>query len=248
MQIVPVGLADKPTGRYIGKKEMSFTLDHVAVWGRSFEEYVSMFALTDDDLQKRFLGCGDGPANFNCVMTRRGGQVISADPLYRFNAEEIRKRIDETFVEVIEQTRKNQEQFLWKNIASVEELGRVRMAAMKDFLSDYPEGLHDGRYIEARLPILPFAEDQFDIALCSHFLFLYSEHYPADYHVRSIRELCRTASEVRVFPLLELGGSRSRHLETVMDNLEEDGFAVHIERVPYQFQRNGDKMMRIHST
>ncbi len=56
----------------------------------------------------------------------------------------------------MEQTRNNQHEFVWDHIASVEELGRIRMNAMNDFLSDYTEGKKQGRYIEAALPVLPF--------------------------------------------------------------------------------------------
>jgi hypothetical protein len=56
---------------------MSFTLNQVVPWGRSFEEYVAMFALTDVDLGGRILGCGDGPASFNAVLTSRGGRIVS---------------------------------------------------------------------------------------------------------------------------------------------------------------------------
>jgi hypothetical protein len=37
-------------------------LAEVIPWGRSFDEYRRMFALTDGDLAARVLGCGDGPA------------------------------------------------------------------------------------------------------------------------------------------------------------------------------------------
>lgn len=62
---------------------MPFTLDQVVPWGRSYDEYVAMFALTGEDLRKRILGCGDGPASFNAELTRRGGAVVSAQGLYR---------------------------------------------------------------------------------------------------------------------------------------------------------------------
>ena len=42
-----------------------FALDQVVPWGRSFDEYRRMFALTDADLSRVILGCGDGPASFN---------------------------------------------------------------------------------------------------------------------------------------------------------------------------------------
>lgn len=214
-------------------------------WGRSFEEYVAMFALSKEDLAKRILGCGDGPASFNCILTKQGGHVISTDPLYRFGADQIAGRIRKTYDEVLRQTRNNENQFVWHHISSVEELGRVRMEAMKVFLSDYPTGRKDGRYIEASLPNLPFKDAALDIALCSHLLFLYSEQLSEDFHVRSIKELCRVSSETRIFPLLELGAEKSRHLERITARLETDGLAVTIERVPYEFQKGGNEMMRI---
>lgn len=133
-----------------------------------------MFAMTDVDFAGRILGCGDGPVSFNAYATRQGSSVVSCDPIYRWNADEIGGRIDQTYQQVLEQTRRNQHEFVWDSITSVEELGRVRMAAMQDFLADFPEGTAEGRYIEAELPFLPFDDMVFDLALCSHLLFLYS--------------------------------------------------------------------------
>ena len=84
-----------------------FTLDEVVPWGRSFDEYRRMFALTDDDLRGRILGCGDGPASFNAEATRRGARVTSCDPLYKLSVQQIRERIAATAEEIIEQTRRN---------------------------------------------------------------------------------------------------------------------------------------------
>jgi SAM-dependent methyltransferase len=224
---------------------MSFTLGNVVPWGRSFGEYVAMFALSDADLRKRILGCGDGPASFNALLTRQGGHVLSVDPLYRFSAVDVRRRIRETYAEVMDQTRKNMHEFTWTTIKTVDELGRLRMAAMEEFLSDYPRGVEQGRYVDGELPRLPFADGGFDLAVCSHLLFLYSEQLSEDFHVASIRELCRVAEEVRVFPLLELGARPSRHLQAVAAGLAAEGYAVATVSVPYEFQRGGNQMMRI---
>jgi hypothetical protein len=225
--------------------KMSFTLENVVPWGRSFDEYVAMFALSDVDLRRRILGCGDGPASFNASLTRQGGQVLSLDPLYRFSTEEVRKRISETYADVMEQTQKNKHEFVWTSIKSVDELGRIRMAAMEEFLSDYSQGLEQGRYVGGELPDLPFADNEFDLAVCSHLLFLYSEQLSEDFHVAAIRELCRVANEVRVFPLLELGAKISRHLQAVTDRLSAMGYSVTIAPVSYEFQRGGNQMMKI---
>lgn len=58
-------------------------LANIVPWGRSFEEYRAMFELSEQDLNKRILGCGDGPASFNAEATKRGSKVISCDPVYR---------------------------------------------------------------------------------------------------------------------------------------------------------------------
>jgi len=224
---------------------MAFTLENIVPWGRSFDEYVSMFSLTDADLGGRILGCGDGPAGFNAEHTRRGGSVVSVDPLYAFTAGEIRRRIDETVPEVMAQTERNAHEFVWDNINSPEELGRIRMVAMEEFLADYGAGRAEGRYVAGGLPGLPFADGEFGIALCSHLLFLYSEHLPLEFHVRSITELCRVAGEARIFPLLELGGARSRHIDGVIACMEGQGIDARIEKTGYEFQKGGNEMLRV---
>lgn len=224
---------------------VAFTLNEVVPWGRSFSEYQKMFALTDSDLEKRILGCADGPASFNAGLTAQGGKVVSTDPLYRFSRQGIRERIGQVFETVLEETRKNAHEFMWTSIFSVEHLGEIRRQAMDAFLEDYPRGLEEGRYRDSSLPDLPFQTREFGLAVCSHYLFLYSPHLSLDFHLQSIRELCRVAREVRVFPLLELGAVPSRHLEPVMECLIREGYRVAIRTVPYEFQRGGNRMMQI---
>ena len=134
-----------------------FTLEQVVPWGRSFAEYRSMFALTDADIGTRILGCGDGPSSFNVEATVRGATVTSADPIYQWDEEQILARITATYDDVLEQTRRNLDEFVWDAIGSVDELGRVRMQAMRNFLSDYTGGKTEGRYVCAALPWLPFS-------------------------------------------------------------------------------------------
>lgn len=221
-----------------------FTLDQVVPWGRSFDEYRAMFSLTDADFDGRMLGCGDGPASFNASATGLGKHVVSCDPIYHFTADEIRRRIDETSGQVLAQTQQNQHEFVWTSIASVEELGRVRMSAMHAFLDDYPTGVAAGRYVAAELPSLPFADDTFDLALCSHFLFLYSAQLGDAFHRDAVCELGRVAREVRVFPLLALGGAPSPFVDDCARVLRDANFDVAVERVGYEFQRGGNHMLR----
>ena len=222
-----------------------FTLDRVVPWGRSFDEYRRMFALGDDDLRSRILGCADGPASFNAEASIAGRRVVSCDPLYRFTTDQISDRILTTSEVILEQTRRNVDQFVWTTIRSVDELRAVRMSSMATFLADFDAGKREGRYVDATLPSLPFAAESFDLALCSHFLFLYSEQFSEEFHLAALRDMCRVAKEVRVFPLLALDGARSPYVDPLQKRLGPEGYTISIDEVPYEFQRGGNQMMRV---
>ena len=224
---------------------MAFSLDRVIPWGRSFAEYRQMFGLSEEDLRKRILGCADGPAGFNAEATKLGTRVTSLDPLYVYSAAEIRGRIKEACPKVLEQTRQNRDDFVWREFTSIEALGRARLRAMVRFLRDFTGGREAGRYLVGELPHLPFESGSFELALCSHLLFLYSDHLEQQFHLDAVAELCRVADEVRIFPLITLANKPSPHLEAVMRGVESLGKKVRIETVPYEFQRGGNQMLRI---
>ncbi len=219
-------------------------LHSIVPWGRSFSEYQKMFSLSEQDLQKSILGCGDGPASFNIEASVLGSHVTSIDPIYQFSAEQIRSRIEEVYPQIMEQVSKNKNDYVWKSISNSEELGRIRMAAMQTFLDDYEKHQTSKRYINASLPTLPFADVEFDLALCSHYLFLYSEHVNQKQHILAIKELCRVAKEVRVYPLLSIGDNEeSPHLAPVMDALIAVNINVSLVPVDYEFQKGAVTML-----
>lgn len=220
-------------------------LKSIVPWGRSFEEYQKIFSLTDSDLQKNILGCGDGPASFNAELTARGGNIVSIDPVYQFDAASLKSRIAEVYDEIMPQMEANKDQYIWDSIPSVEMLGQTRMSAMKRFIDDYDKGKQSGRYINESLPRLSFSDEQFDLALCSHYLFLYSGHVSLDVHIASIKELCRVAREVRIYPLMALNGEISPHLKKVIHTLKEADYVSSLINVDYQFQRGATQMLVI---
>jgi hypothetical protein len=224
---------------------MSCTINNVYPWGRTFDEYRRMFALTDADLESRILGCADGPAAFNATMHQMGRRVVSVDPLYQFSAEEIRARVEATHPLMVARTTADHDRFVWDDIGSPEALGERRLCAMRAFIADYEYGRRDGRYRVASLPAIDLPDHSFDLALCSHFLFLYSADVSSDAHLACIREMCRLAREVRIFPLLDMEAKRSKHLEPVLDRLRRDGLTATIERVPYEFLRGANEMLRV---
>lgn len=225
---------------------MAFELRDIVPWGRSFDEYRRMFALTSTDLELAIVGCADGPSSFNAELARQGNQIVSVDPLYHLSAAELEARIAETADEVIAQTAAHQDQFVWTTIPDVETLRQTRLGAMETFLADYELGKRQGRYVAAELPELPFRDRAFDLALCSHFLFLYSAQLDMETHIAMIEEMLRVAAEARIFPLLDLNAEKSVHVEPVVDHLRAAGYRTKIGPVPYEFQKGGNEMLKVY--
>ena len=221
------------------------TLQEIVPWGRTLEEYVRMFSLTQKDLTSKILGVGDGPASFNAEVTAMSGQVISIDPVYAFSAQQIEQRVQQTYPTIIDQIRLTADGYRWNQFKDADELGQYRLTAMKRFLSDYPTGKLQGRYLANQLPILPFADRSFDLSVCSHLLFLYSKHLSEQVQYDSIKELVRVSNEVRIFPLQTLEGEQSPYLDSIVKTLTDE--SIQVDRVPvaYEFQRGANEMLRI---
>ena len=221
-------------------------LKNIVPWGRDLDEYKDMFLLCDDDLKAKILGCGDGPASVNTQLSKDGVSITSIDPIYQFCKDEIQERIEKTSSIVSEQLRDNRDDFVWKNMESVDNLIDIRLTAMNRFLDDYEMGKREGRYIYEELPNLSFKDNSFDLVWSSHFLFLYSEHFDLEFHQNAILEMCRVSSkEVRIFPLLDLKNEKSSHLESVIKFLNAKGFHTEILKSDYEFQKGANEMLLI---
>ena len=94
------------------------------------------------------------------------------------------------------------------------------------------------------MPALPFLDGEFELAICSHYLFLYSEHITQKQHVLSVKELCRVANEVRIYPLISMTtNDKSLYLESVISALKEEGIKTSLVPVEYEFQKGAVEMM-----
>lgn len=225
---------------------MGLRLDQIVPWGRSLSEYIQMFDLSERDLQGKILDCGGGPASFNAEMSHRGYSVISCDPVYQFSVTEIQQQIDQTYEVILSKVEATKENFIWEMFRSPQELAQVRMNAMQRFLTDFPVGLQQGRYQTCELPYLPFESQQFDLALCSHLLFLYSDQLSFEFHLASILEMCRLSPEVRIFPLrLNMTCEISPFVDPIIQALHDRGYSATLQQVPYEFQRGGNRMLQI---
>lgn len=223
---------------------MAFELSKVVPWGRTLEEYKTMFTLSREDLNKSIASFGDGPASFNSEITKLNNRVISFDPIYQFSKEQLLNRIEETKNIVMKQTAENMDNFIWTTIKDLNELEKIRMGAMYNFLEDFEVGKEENRYISHELPNKTnFQDKHFDIGLSSHFLLLYP-NLGLDFHIKSIDEMIRICKEVRIFPILDLDAKESSMLKPIIDNYSK-GYDVKIEKTDYMFQKDGDKMLVI---
>ena len=224
---------------------MAMKLEKVVPFGRSLEEYTKIFDLVGLDLNKNILGVGDGPASFNAEATKMGEKVTSIDPIYKFSAAEISARFNEVIDDIINQVKATPNDWVWKYHKSPEDLRKNRIKAIELFLQDYDRGKEEGRYQTQELPNLSFEKDSFDLALCSHFLFLYSEQYNYQFHYDSILEMLRVSKEARIFPLLTLMLEKSPHLDRIIEDFTALGYLTSIVTVEYELQKGGDRMLVI---
>ncbi len=47
---------------------MTVKYKNVVPWGRSYDKYLRMFDLGETDINKKILGCSDGPASFKHML------------------------------------------------------------------------------------------------------------------------------------------------------------------------------------
>ena len=218
-------------------------LDRVVPFGRTLKEYSTIFNLKDSDFQKRILGVGDVPASFNAEATQQGHNICSIDPVYEFSAEQIQSRFDEVVDDIIEQVIDTPQDWVWSFHKNPQDLRNTRERALSLFLDDYERGKQAGRYQIGALPQLEFDDNSFDLALCSHFLFLYSAQVDYEFHRESIYEMLRISREIRIFPLLTLMLEPSPHLKPLIEDLNDKGYWVSIQKVDYELQRGGNEML-----
>ncbi|MCB1215314.1 MAG: SAM-dependent methyltransferase [Deltaproteobacteria bacterium] len=223
---------------------MAVELSQVVPLGRSLEEYIKIFDLKAEELKLKILSLADGPASFNAELSAQGGQVLSVDPIYSFSAQEIKSRFEAILDNIIQQVKSTPQDWVWSYHQNPENLRKHRIQVMEKFSQDFEKRSHSGAYLAAELPHLDL-KDSFDLALCSHFLFLYSDYFSLDFHLESIQEILKYAPELRIFPLLSLKGKISPYLEPVKKTLSQKGYTFKIKSVEYELQKGGHHMLLI---
>lgn len=217
-----------------------------SLWGYALSDYQRMFDLSAAELAQPILDCAGGFSSFNADLTAQGGQVVSCDELYCLPQPNLVTRVEEALVAMGGLLQADPARFpAARDVTQVTAVIERRRQACQRFLQDYDAGLAAKRYTGDLLPKLSFTDQQFKLALCSHFLFA-TELLDLSFHIQAALELARVADEVRIFPLLNERGQQSDLLGPFMLTLQtEYGLGVEIRSVDYGFQVGGNAMLRL---
>lgn len=72
---------------------MAFTLNSVVPWGRNLDEYKAIFLLSENDLEKKITGFGDGSASFSYEAHCLGCGITSYDSIHQFSKKELDREL-----------------------------------------------------------------------------------------------------------------------------------------------------------
>jgi ubiquinone/menaquinone biosynthesis C-methylase UbiE len=221
-------------------------LRSVSFFGRTLAEYTQFFTLDLAALKGRsVLDVAAGPSSFTAEACKRGIDAVAVDPLYGCRPDALAQHVQIDYRAMFAQMRAKPGLFrLKKTFASIDEAEESRRAAASRFLADYEAQFVHNRYVGAALPQLPFLDRAFDVVLCAHFLFLYAKQFDFAFHVEACRELVRVSREdVRIHPVLGLGGKRYAPLKELREALRGHGIASEIVPVEYEFFAGADEML-----
>ncbi|SDN65046.1 class I SAM-dependent methyltransferase [Alkalicoccus daliensis] len=220
-------------------------LDRIIFIGRTFEEYLDMFLLSAEELQgKKILDCPAGACSFTAAGNKAGFQVTACDIAYDHSPEDLKNKGLEDIRHAMEHMEKAKNNYCWDYFSNINKLKSHRLRALKDCTDDMKEAAN--RYVPVTLPELPFNNEEFDLILSAHFLFMYADRLDYQFHLETLQELLRVCrEEVRIFPLVDLEGKRYEHLDEVISFLAGQGYQVEEVKVRYEFQRNANAMLKI---
>lgn len=202
-----------------------------------------MFDLDEQSLGSAVLDCCAGASSFVAELVEQGGSAVAVDPVYAVPRAELMAEAAEAFRAGNQIVDVHHDRFVWDWYGTPERRDEIRREAAATFLADFDR--RPSRYVAGSLPDLPFADDSYDLVLCSHLLFTWANQFGSDWHWAAITEMLRVARrEVRVFPLVVQGcGEDVPFMEGLLERLRADGHDVEIRRGRYVFQQDADSMM-----
>ncbi|MBH5318214.1 class I SAM-dependent methyltransferase [Paenibacillus sp. GSMTC-2017] len=202
----------------------------VAMTCRSYDDYLCMFRLTEDDLaQGAILDIAGGGSSFTAEARKRGYEAFAVDPRY---GADVVKLVSEARQEIETSTAKIEalkEHFDWSYYGSVDLHRRGRISALNKFAEHVGLVGSGQHYIDGKLPELPFENNTFSNIMCSHFMFLYGAQFDFAFHLQSIREMLRIIKpngHIRIYPLTTLQFQPYERLDELIGIISEEGGIV----------------------
>ncbi|VAX19093.1 hypothetical protein MNBD_NITROSPINAE04-1795 [hydrothermal vent metagenome] len=227
------------------KKTGGIELGKIPFNGRSFEEYCAIFDIAPEYLEnKTVLDVAGGPSSFTAQARKYCRGSFACDPSYGRSADDLLKTGLDDIAEIREKIEPVLDMYKWDFYKSPDNLRVIRETTLKSFIADYSSRAGRVKYVTGELPWLPFADNSFDLVLCSHFLFLFSGRLGYDFHLESIKELARVScGEVRVFPMVGLDTKPYAKMSALLDDLEKAGIAIEIRKIAFEFQRGANRTL-----
>jgi hypothetical protein len=90
-------------------------------------------------------------------------KVIGCDPLFDKGLEYLKRKGQEDILYVIDKVKLAFHNYNWNYYKTLENLKKQRTLALTRFALDYSKGKNENRYINAKLPNLPFDDKSFDL-------------------------------------------------------------------------------------
>lgn len=223
-----------------------FNIDDVVFIGRSYDEYMRMFDLNEGSLNgQKILDCAAGASSFTSKLLKNGYDAIAVDICYGINPDTLKKKCKNDIQNVVKTFSGVEDMYIWNYFKSLTELREHRIKTYQVFIEDYEKRI-ENKYIKAALPKLPFKNNEFSLILSSHFLFLYDDRLNYEFHKNTISEMLRVSSdEIRIFPLIGLNGKKSIFVDKIIKYILINKVDVEIIKVPYEFVRGGNEMLKI---
>jgi len=202
----------------------------VAMTCRGFDEYVRMFDLEEVDLSHGVtLDIAGGGSSFTAEAAARGYKAMAVDPRYRSHQQEWIAEAQDEIYSSTAKLEKISDQFDWTYYGSLEKHRAGRLASLQLFAAHSADEIGRASYIAGSLPELPFEQGQFELVLCSHFLFLYGDQFDVDFHIRSLLEMMRICrGSISIYPLHTLKMEPYPYLEQVLDAVRLAGGKVEL--------------------
>ncbi|MFX1260085.1 MAG: hypothetical protein ACFFAN_19720, partial [Promethearchaeota archaeon] len=176
------------------QRKERINLDKIALIGRTFSEYEIIFRFIDfKNRNFSILDVGSGVSSFCAEASKIGMNVLAIDPIYDYDSIVLEDKCSKDLDLIIKELNGVEHLYIWEIFRSKDDLKKQREKAYKAFIKHYSD--NKGKlYIPEKMPKTKFKNNQFDIVISSHLLFLYDHLFDYSFHKESIEEMLRICS------------------------------------------------------